>query len=96
MNIADCVKMINKHFTPEFNFPENFVKAWTNECGDFCLRIGWQDFQMQNDGEWIASGIDYELQKKYIILNDKNILEPPPDLHSLDKGEKFIIEGQNP
>lgn len=63
-------KFINEQFTKSFGFPDDFVKAKINKQGDLCLRIGWRDIQVGNDGVLIGSGSDLELMKKYTVIEN--------------------------
>lgn len=58
---------INKIFNDTAGFPKNFIKAHTNDEGDFCLRIGHRDMQLKANGDFIGCGTDLELLKKYTI-----------------------------
>ncbi len=64
--MKNLIDELNKQFNIE-SFPKDFIKAHTNENGDFCLRIGWRDIQLDKDGDFIGAGSDLKLMQKYCI-----------------------------
>ena len=65
--VKKIVDAINKEFGVVTGFPKNFVKARTNTDGDFILRIGGRDIQLDSTGKFIGAGTDLELNDKYSV-----------------------------
>lgn len=57
MKVEKLVEEINENFGTPF-LPDGFVEARINHQGDFVLRIGTRDVQLESDGKWVGSGTD--------------------------------------
>lgn len=55
MNVERLVEEINKNFGEPF-LPKDFVEARINHQGDFILRIGTRDLQLESDGKFVGAG----------------------------------------
>ena len=54
--LENIVPEINRVFSSKFGFASGYVKAWINKTGDFNLRIGKRDLQVDKEGKFIGSG----------------------------------------
>ncbi len=63
--VEKIVEQINDFFAEHKHFPKDFIKAHMNDDGDFCLRIGACDVQLDSKGDFIGCGVDLELLEKF-------------------------------
>lgn len=70
MDIANIVEAINGRFSPQFGWPEGFVKARVTADGGFTLCIGWGDVQFRADGSSVGGGTDMSLFPMAGVLDE--------------------------